>query len=330
MRKLATYLATACLTLVAADLAAADVAMRGKVNVTQACAAYDSIRRGSNPGAVTVEPGKSYDVIAANKPEPTHYRVIIPGASPPQRWIGAACGSVTAAPAPAASLDAPPAAKAGGKVSHVLALSWQPTFCGSPPGKSKAECVALKPSSAASRQLSLHGLWPENRAYCSVPGASKKADADHKWEALPEPELTPGTRSRLESVMPGTKSLLQRHEWAKHGTCFGASADAYFSRAAGLVEAVNASKVAKLFADNIGRPISSDDIRAAFDEAFGAGTGARVRVTCSGQGAGRRISEVRLNLAGDVTGGAPLGDLMRAAGTAKPACPSGIVSQPPP
>jgi ribonuclease I len=56
--------------------------------------------------------------------------------------------------------------------------------------------------------------------------------------------------------MPGVQSNLQRHEWIVHGTCFGGAADDYFARAAGFAEAVNASGVAKLFADNVGKSLS--------------------------------------------------------------------------
>ena len=42
--------------------------------------------------------------------------------------------------------------------------------------------------------------------------------------------------------MPAVLSGLERHEWIKHGTCFGGEANAYFN-AAGLAEQVNASPV---------------------------------------------------------------------------------------
>ena len=129
--------------------------------------------------------------------------------------------------------------------------------------------------------------------------------------------------------MPGVQSKLQRHEWIVHGTCYGSSADSYFSRAAGLAEAIDASKVAQLFAENAGRNLSADAIRASFDDAFGAGAGARVTVSCSGRGDNRRITELVINLAGDITGSAPLGDLARAADSIDRGCPGGLVLRAP-
>ena len=89
------------------------------------------------------------------------------------------------------------------------------------------------------------------------------------------------------------------------------------------------NEVAQLFADNAGQSLSADAIRAAFDDAFGAGTGARVGVSCQGRGDNRKITELTLSLAGDVKGTAGLGDLMRAAQAIAPGCPSGFPSSPP-
>ena len=82
------------------------------------------------------------------------------------------------------------------------------------------------------------------------------------------------------------------------------NAEGYFARAAGLAEAVDASKVSRLFADNVGKSLSAEAIRAAFDDAFGAGAGARVTVSCHGRGDNRKITELMIGLAGDVKGSA--------------------------
>jgi ribonuclease T2 len=145
---------------------------------------------------------------------------------------------------------------------------------------------------------------------------------------LPEPELSDATRKRLAAVMPGFQSGLQRHEWIEHGTCYGAAAGSYFNRAADLAEQINASAVQKLFAQNLDMSLSSDAIRAAFDQAFGAGAGARVTVNCQGKGAQRKIGELLISLAGDVAGSAPIGDVIRAAAPVQPGCPSGLITQP--
>jgi ribonuclease T2 len=327
MRMHAAVLGMALAVLSFASPVRADVALSGVLTVTHACAAYQSIRKGTNPGAVTVEPTKTYDVLAGNKANPTHYRVTVPGAQPAERWVSAACGEILATGQ--ASATAAGGAKASGaRATHVLAMGWEPAFCAT--HRDKSECRALKSTSFAATHLSLHGLWPQPRGtqYCNVAPNLKDADKNHNWDALPEPAMSAETQKRLAAVMPGFQSKLQRHEWIVHGTCFGGSADAYFARSAGLAEAIDASPVSKLFADNAGKNLSATVIRAAFDDAFGPGSGARVAVSC-GRGGNRKITELVINLAGDVTGTASLGDLMRAAPTVPPGCPGGLVERAP-
>jgi ribonuclease T2 len=304
MRRLALVLGGAFVASMLATAARADVALSGVFTVTHACAAYQSIRKGTNPGAVTVEPTRTYDVLAGNTANPTHYRVTVPGAVPAERWVSAACGEISAAGQ--ASGTGNSLGLGGARATHVLALGWQPAFCAT--HRDKSECRALKSTSSAATRLSLHGLWPQPRGtqYCGVAPNVKQADQKHDWDALPEPVLSADTQKRLAAVMPGVQSKLQRHEWIVHGTCFGGTADAYFARSAGLAEAIDASPVSKLFADNAGKALTATAIRAAFDDAFGVGAGAR-----------------------DVTGTGSLGDLMRAAQTVPAGCPSGLVERAP-
>ena len=63
-----------------------------------------------------------------------------------------------------------------------------------------------------------------------------------------------------------------------------------------VIGAINASKVRDLFAGAIGRSLTQDEIRAAFDESFGAGAGERVRVSCSRDGNRRLIGELTIGL----------------------------------
>src|SRR5262245_57957938 len=76
--------------------------------VDHACPAYASIRKGTNPGAVTVAPHTTYDVVARNKPDATHYRIKIEGAEPDLRWVSAECGTISE------TAPANPPAQAGG------------------------------------------------------------------------------------------------------------------------------------------------------------------------------------------------------------------------
>ncbi len=337
MRTFTTALGGAVLMLLAAVPARADIPMSGTFTVSHACAAYQSIRKGTNPGAVTVDPNKVYDVLARNKADATHYRITVAGAQPAERWVSAACGSVAATDGrPGAPVRTPGAEKAaaagdasGARATHVLAMGWEPAFCAK--HQDKSECRALTATSFAGTHLSLHGLWPQPRGtqYCNVPADAKQNDLAHNWDGLPEPEMSADTLKRLAAVMPGVQSKLQRHEWIVHGTCFGGTADGYFARAAGLAEAVDTSKISQLFATSAGRSLSATAIRAAFDDAFGAGAGARVSVSCNGRGDNRKITELVINLAGDVAGTAALGDLMRAAQALPAGCPGGLVDRAP-
>ncbi|MFO1114429.1 MAG: ribonuclease [Beijerinckiaceae bacterium] len=299
--------------------APAQVAMTGTLAATRACPAYQSIRNQTNPGGVITEPGNSYKIIGKNKEQPTYFQIAVDGASPSQRWVEVTCGDVA---------EATLAPSAVAPATHVLALGWEPAFCLQ--HSDKPECANETTQSPDTTQLSLHGLWPQPRgkAYCNVARDLVAADKSHDWASLPEPDISPTTRHRLSAVMPGYQSGLPRHEWIVHGTCFGATADAYFNRAADFAEQINATGVSQLFAQNIGNSLSSDTIRSAFDKAFGAGAGARVTVNCQGRDAQRKIGELVIALAGDVAGSARIGDVILAASPAPAGCPGGLIAQP--
>ena len=78
---------SAALTLLAVAPAAAQIAMTGDFKAAKACPALQSIRKGTNPGDVMLEPGHSYSLIGKNKPDATHYLVAIDGAEPRERWV---------------------------------------------------------------------------------------------------------------------------------------------------------------------------------------------------------------------------------------------------
>ena len=103
---------------------------------------------------------------------------------------------------------------------YVLALSWEPAFCEAM--RDKAECKAEMPTSFEASHFTLHGLWPQPRRnqFCGVDPKLSALDDQHQWEKLPEPELTAETKAALDKAMPGTQSVVERHEWIKHGTCY--------------------------------------------------------------------------------------------------------------
>lgn len=317
--------------LVAASLtsaARAEVKMSGSFVADATCPATQAIRSGRNPGNIATDAGQSYELLAGNKDVPTHYLIRVPGADPERRWVKVDCGHVSGGSASTEPAAPVPAAPVSEKPEYVLALSWQPAFCETRPGKT--ECKAQTTADFEATHFTLHGLWPQPNGnfYCQVAAADKANDNPAQWQDLPPVELEPNTRSELDRVMPGTASALDRHEWIKHGTCYGKSQQAYFSDALNLTRAVNASSVRDFFAQNIGRDLTSSQIRAAFDSAFGSGAGERVRVSCvKDPSSGRRlIGELTLGLTGPIGPNSSLSELLLASvPTNNAGCPEGIV-----
>jgi ribonuclease T2 len=126
--------------------------------------------------------------------------------------------------------------------------------------------------------------------------------------------------------MPGSLSNLDRHEWLKHGTCYGTDAETYYRHALALLDQLNASAVRSLFADRLGRSLGAREIRTGFDRAFGRGTGERVQVSCDDG----MITELRLGMSGRVSESASLTELMRAAAPVSAGCRLGRVDAPGP
>jgi ribonuclease T2 len=290
----------------------------GTFVAAKACPALQSIKKRGNPGNARVTVGTSYRLVGKNRRQATHYWIEVPGAVPARRWVESTCGNVV-------GTDAKSMPKDTGKSSafYILAISWEPAFCEKMTGK--AECQSQTASRYDASHFSLHGLWPQPRrnVFCGVEKGVAAADDAHQWDALPDLQLSAGTKAALDRVMPGTQSLLERHEWIKHGTCYpGREAESYFRDSIRLVDEINGSDVRTFVADNIGQRIETTALRAMFDKAFGAGAGDRVRVACSAAGL---ISELTIGLRGDIPSGASLRDLIAASAATDPGCPVGVV-----
>ncbi len=213
----------------------------------------------------------------------------------------------------------------GGGKRYVLAISWQPAFCETRPGK--PECKSQRQAGNRIDKFSLHGLWPQPRrnTYCGVGDAIRDRDKGGNWLALPAPALSPELAKRLARAMPGVASGLERHEWIKHGTCYGKSAREYFQHSLDLLDAINNSQLGVLFASAIGRALTGDTIRAGFEQTFGPGAGQHMRIACKQDGNRRLIVEITIGLAGDLSLTSDVGALIRAAPATDPGCPGGVV-----
>ena len=309
----------------AASVAQAEVPLDGYFIAQKSCPAYRSFRDQTNPGDVTIVPDRAYKLIAGNRAEPTHYWIVVPGVDPERRWVAIGCGirAVTPAEAPAAPGEPAGAPPTPRKTQYVFAASWQPGFCEAQAGK--PECASQTGDRFDAAHFALHGLWPQRLEYCSVPTADESNDKAGRWGDLPAVNLTVATKGELDTIMPGTQSMLERHEWTRHGTCYGTKADEYFSDALAMMSALNASSVRELFAANIGKRLTQTSIRAAFDTAFGAGAGERVRIACKDDGARRLITEITIGLTGTIGSPADFAPLILAAAPTDGGCNAGIV-----
>jgi ribonuclease T2 len=315
--------AALALALLLTPVAQAEMQLSGTFFAAEACPAFQSINRQTNPGNVTIDPGQPYEIVAANKTPPTHFWVVVPGADPDRRWVDVSCGTTDLALAPARQQSPAPTTYRG--TQYVLAVNWQPAFCET--ASQTRECRGQRSNSFEATHFTLHGLWPQPRdsEYCGVSDRDLWASRDGRWRDLPPLDLTIAQRRDLDEVMPGSQSGLDRHEWTKHGTCYGTDQRDYIADSLDLMLALNTSGVVDLFAGNIGRRITLAQIREAFDIAFGAGTGDRVSIGCTRDGNRTLITELQINLTGEITGPDDLGTLMLAADPANSDCRSGQV-----
>lgn len=289
--------------------------LEGSLIAQSACSAPSSIKRGNNPGRVRLRVGQHYPVTGLNEPQGTYVQVRVDGSRPELRWVKRSCGELRTVPD-------------GGRASqYVLALSWQPAFCEIKPDKT--ECRTQVPGRFDADHFALHGLWPQPAAniFCGVSDSDRSKAKQGRWEQLPEPDLRPETLTRLREAMPGTASHLQRHEFTKHGTCFPGSAENYYAVSLSLLEQVNGSHLREWIAGRIGGTVSTQELKRAFEQTFGAGTGAALGVQCIGDVDSRRtlVQEVRLSLKGPLTETTRLRDALDPSRPATSDCARGIV-----
>jgi ribonuclease T2 len=94
---------------------------------------------------------------------------------------------------------------------YLLSLSWAPNYCARHPTDRSSECTT-----GEHMAFVLHGLWPQANSgpppmSCSTAPPVAAATVDHMLNFLP------------------SRGLIQ-HEWQKHGTCSGLSAQDFFTQ----------------------------------------------------------------------------------------------------
>ena len=84
------------LSLILASLPAAgraEILIDGYFIAEESCAALHSIKNKTNLGDVHLIVDMAYEILSKNKSEVTHYRIVVKGASPKERWVPISCGT---------------------------------------------------------------------------------------------------------------------------------------------------------------------------------------------------------------------------------------------
>ena len=188
---------------------------------------------------------------------------------------------------------------------YVLALSWQPAFCETQ--SRKPECTSQDNGRFDATNFVLHGLWPNQNddpshsfAYCEQSTPIINTDKDGDWCDLPDLALTTAVESNLAIFMPGAESCLDHHEWYKHGTCSGMSADAYFALSNGLVASFAQTDFNQYIASQIGSNVSRNDLLNRFDDEFGSDNSDYLSLRCKEVDGVSLLSEIQLALKQDL------------------------------
>jgi ribonuclease T2 len=306
------------------------VAKKPKVYATAVleCPAFNNMKHTTNTHNIQLKIGKKYRVLQKNKGQ---ILTLIEGERIAQRWVDENCLSngkkkmTQEAPQKVSKSTFAERLVQHNKRSskstskqNLLALSWQNAFCQT--HQYKKECRAMNAQSFGAFEFVLHGLWPQprNNVYCNMSKKEIGRDKNKQWNRLNRLELNATVRANLAKMMPGYASNLHLHEWVKHGSCYGTSANDYYADALSLVRQINESKVRQYFKKNIGRTIRLDDIRRVFDKAFGKGAGEHVTMNCK-QGL---ITELWLYLG---SGSSELSKLLKSGARAKSRCYKGRV-----
>ena len=210
--------------------------------------------------------------------------------------------------------DAPWPTSGGDFDYYVLALSWQPAFCETEPGKE--ECVTQSASRYDAHNFALHGLWPNLAddpnhifGYCDVSTSVVRQDQASDWCTLPDLTLSEAVWSDLTVFMPGTASCLQNHEWYKHGTCAEMSAEAYFALSNHLTDLFSRTAFDDYVADHAGRVVGRNELLDVFADEFGAEARDYLSLRCDKVEGVSLLTEIQVALRADIPPDAGFGDL---------------------
>ena len=307
---------------------------RQELNPVKNCPAFNNMKHSKNTHHVVLDSSQKYTILDHHKGQ---YLVLVKGEQPAQRWVDEFCFPSSEKTQNSLdtyidklenkttySINTKKYNNSNISQNNLLALSWHNAFCES--HREKKECrrnmFSLYRSKHRETHFILHGLWPQpaNKAYCGVERKYITMDKYRHWNKLPDIGLSKETKERLSEIMPGVQSNLHKHEWYKHGTCYGTDAESYFKEAITLLDQFHDSEVSDFFEKNIGKRVTLKQVRKHFDQSFGTGAGKRVEMRCH-KGL---VSELWLHLGGESEA---LGTLLRNGKEIHSACDRGLVDR---
>ena len=166
---------------------------------------------------------------------------------------------------------------------NILALSWENSFCKVHP--TDKACRFRKYNDYSLTHFVLHGLWPKRKNFCH---SRYKFHLSYKFLKI------------LQKYMPAAK-YLAKHEWIKHGTCFGTDVETYFLTAIKLTQEFNETQFLTFVRTHLDQFVSLQRIRFVFGSVFGDKNKRKFQLVCQRKNGINYITEIRLNLKGDPT-----------------------------
>ncbi|MHC8340516.1 ribonuclease T2 family protein [Pseudomonas sp. HLT2-19-2] len=161
------------------------------------------------------------------------------------------------------------------------AVTWQPTFC------------LLKPATAGCNKpknvFYTHGIWPyynsTDQSANRHPSSCIKSAGCNQTEAVCELSTTVQAQAqadnRFSKIVTESPEYLMKHEWQKHGTCYGTSQREYFEDFVKLRSAVNYSTE---FNEYQGKSLDLEKLKALFPS--------NTSFRCASQGGKQYLFEV--------------------------------------
>ncbi len=158
----------------------------------------------------------------------------------------------------------------------VLALSWSPTYCGSPAGADDTQQCGTGRRFA----FVVHGLWPQYKN-----GWPESCPTKETW--VPQDII-----DSMLDIMPSKKLII--HEWKKHGTCAGVPMADYFRAIRLLFQRVRIP--ARYLGPNLAVSVTPEQLVTDFVKTNRNLTASMMSVQCGNARDTARLSELRICL----------------------------------